>query len=86
MGNSEILRNILRLYNVREKLIAQTYDGATVMSGSRKGVQTPIKRKRGYPPAPFLHCYTHQLNLVVKGMCSDISLARIFFVNVSDGQ
>ena len=31
----------------------------------------------------FLHCYTHQLNLDVKQMFSDISLARIFFANVS---
>ena len=80
-GISEILQNILRLYDVREKLIAQTYDGAAVMSGSRNGVQALIKRE--YPHAHFLHCYAHQLNLVVKRMCYDISLTRIFFANVS---
>ena len=51
------------------------------MNESRNGVQTLIKPE--YPHAHFLLCYAHQLNLVVKRMCSDISLARIFFANVS---
>ena len=81
VGISEVLQNILRLYNVREKLIAQTYDRVKVMSGSRNGVQALIKRE--YRKAHFLHCYVHQLNLVLKGMCSDIALAGISFANVS---
>ena len=76
---SEIWQIILRLYNRRDKLIAQAYYGAAVMNGSRNGVQALIKRE--YPHAHFLHCYAHQLNLVVKRMCSDISLARIFLYN-----
>ena len=41
--------------------------------------------KREYPHAHFLHCYAHQLYLVVKRMCSDISLARIFLYNAFQG-
>ena len=67
------LQNILRLYNIREKLIAQAYYGAAVMSGSRNGVQQALT-KREYPQAHFSHCYAHQLNLVVKRMSSDISV------------
>ena len=51
------------------------------MRGSRNGVQALIKRE--YPHAHFLHCYANQLNVLVKRMYSDISLARIFFANVS---
>nr|CAH7755638.1 unnamed protein product [Callosobruchus chinensis] len=43
-----------------QKLIAQTYDGANVMSGVNNGVQAQIKIK--YPNAHFIHCYAHQLN------------------------
>ncbi|CAH1988766.1 unnamed protein product [Acanthoscelides obtectus] len=50
------------------KLIAQTYDGANVMSGSSGGVQTKIKQK--YQNAHFIHCYAHQLNLIMQRAAS----------------
>ena len=80
-GIYEVLKSILLPYDVQTKLIAQTYDGAAVMSGSRNGVQALLKRD--FPYAHFLHCYAHQLNLVVKRMCSDVPPARLFFANVS---
>lgn len=43
----------------RDKLISQSYDGASVMSGRQSGVQTLIKNE--YPNAYFVHCYAHQL-------------------------
>ncbi|XP_022171532.1 uncharacterized protein LOC111034562, partial [Myzus persicae] len=45
------------------KLIAQSYDGASVMSGQKGGVNVKIKEK--YPFAFFIHCYAHQLNLIM---------------------
>ncbi|XP_023312864.1 zinc finger MYM-type protein 1-like, partial [Anoplophora glabripennis] len=45
------------------KLIAQAYDGAVVMSGTHAGVHTRIREK--YPLAYFVHCYAHQLNLIM---------------------
>ena len=45
VGISEIVQNILRLYNIRENLIAQAYYRAAVMSGSRNGAQAIIKRE-----------------------------------------
>jgi hypothetical protein len=42
------------------KLIMQTYDGASVMSGHISGVQTLCQR---YPFAYFVHCAAHRLNL-----------------------
>ena len=49
VGIPGILQNILLLYNIREKLIAQAYYGAAVMSGSRNGVQALIKREYPHP-------------------------------------
>lgn len=64
-----------------EKVIAQTYDGASVMSGATGGVQAKIKTQ--YPFAAFIHCYAHQLNLVMERAASQTKSARLFFLNLS---
>ncbi|XP_050506305.1 zinc finger MYM-type protein 1-like [Diabrotica virgifera virgifera] len=64
-----------------QKLIAQTYDGANVMSGSTSGVQIQIKQK--YPSAHFIHCYAHQLNLIMQKAASQNPKVRVFFNNLS---
>ena len=46
-----------------EKLVTQTYDGASVMSSELNGVQAKIKED--VPKAMFLHWYAHKLNLVL---------------------
>ncbi|XP_030759734.1 zinc finger MYM-type protein 1-like [Sitophilus oryzae] len=51
-----------------EKLIAQCYDGASVMSGNFGGVQIKIKEK--YPNAHYVHCYAHHLNLILQKAAS----------------
>lgn len=63
------------------KLIAQSYDGASVMSGELNGVQKIIKET--YPLANYIHCYAHQLNLIMTSACSVNKQARIFFHNLS---
>ena len=50
--------------NCAEKLVAQTYDGATNLSGLRGGV--PARVKEHYLYADIIHCYAHRLNLVVQ--------------------
>ena len=64
------------------KLIAQSYDGAAVMSGQHSGVQVRIKEK--YKFAHFIHCYAHQLNLIMAKAASFNSKVRIFFGNLHD--
>lgn len=54
---------VLDLDKTPEKVIGQTYDGASVMSGSSNGVQSIIETH--YPSAEFVHCHAHQLNLVL---------------------
>ncbi|KAJ4440751.1 hypothetical protein ANN_08975 [Periplaneta americana] len=54
--------------NDPNKLIAQIYDGASVMSGGLNGVQKLVKDK--YQNANYIHCYAHQINLIVSKAAS----------------
>jgi hypothetical protein len=65
----------------RTKLIAQGYDGASVMRGNINGVQTRIKEE--YPNAQYIHCQCHQLNLVMQRACSANEKASEFFVSLN---
>lgn len=46
------------------KCIAQSYDGASVMSGYNNGVQSKI-RELSKNVCRYVHCYAHRLNLVL---------------------
>lgn len=59
------------------KLICQAYDGASVMRGATAGVRRKIKDV--YPNAHYIHCYAHQLNLIMQQATSHISKVRFFF-------
>lgn len=65
-----------------EKLVSQSYDGANVMSGHHAGVQTIVQQT--YKHAFFVHCYAHQLNLIVAQATSQNQDVRIFFSDLSD--
>ncbi|KAM8972044.1 zinc finger MYM-type protein 1-like [Pelodytes ibericus] len=57
--------------------VAQTYDGAAVMSGASGGVQA--KFKKYHPEAIYVHCYAHELNLILCHTCKAIKDAKDFF-------
>lgn len=57
--------------------VAQTYDGASVMSGSTAGVQARFREH--HPKAIYVHCYAHELNLVLCHTCKAIKEAANFF-------
>lgn len=59
------------------KCVAQTYDGAAVMSGPTGGVQTRFRRL--HPEAIYIHCYAHELNLVLCHTCRAVSEAVELF-------
>ena len=65
----------------KTRLIAQCYDGASVVSGCERGVQTIVKQS--FPNAHYVHCYAHQLNLVLQQAVSQISQIRLFFANLN---
>ncbi|XP_041860486.1 uncharacterized protein LOC121652026 [Melanotaenia boesemani] len=47
-----------------ENIISQVYDGASLMSGNHGGVQKLLQEKLD-KAIPYVHCYNHQLHLVV---------------------
>lgn len=53
-------------------IVAQSYDGASVMSGNMNGVQAKIKEH--HPAAVYTHCMAHRLNLVVVDTCKSIKV------------
>ena len=62
---------ILEQSNMKDiKVIAQSYDGASVISGQLGGVQTLMKEH--YPYAIYIHCVAHRLNLIVVDTCKNI--------------
>ena len=63
------------------KLISQSYDGAPVMSGSQRSVQSIVKEV--FPNPHYVNCYAHQLNLVLHQVASQIPSIRIFFANLN---
>ena len=70
---SALLEIIIKAFEEKgitcEKLVAQTYDGASNMSGKYRGLQAKIKDKFG-KHIIYVHCYAHILNLVLKDTVS----------------
>ena len=58
-------------------LIAQGYDGASVMSGSRNA-----KVREKYPNVTYVHCRSHVLNLAVSSGCNYVPSIRNLFDSV----
>lgn len=75
-----LLKENFEKYDIKNKLVGQTYDGASVMSGELNGLQTKIKQIA--PQALFIHCYAHRLNLVLQDATNKIKECRIFFASL----
>lgn len=78
---SKYLFNILQEFQCGDKLVAQTFDGAAVMSGQHSGLQKLVRDK--YDQAIFVHCYGHRLNLVLQQSVNHIKQCKIFFKTLS---
>ncbi|KAG9261551.1 hypothetical protein AMEX_G25112 [Astyanax mexicanus] len=59
-----IIRELTRAGLNPEKILSQVYDGASLMSGKHGGVQKLLQQKLDRE-IPYVHCYNHQLHLVV---------------------
>ncbi|XP_076354003.1 zinc finger MYM-type protein 1-like isoform X2 [Tachypleus tridentatus] len=60
-----------------DKLVAQSYNGAAVMTDKLNVLQTKVKAR--CPCAIFVHCCAHTLNLVLSQACMIIKECKIFF-------
>lgn len=78
IGISKVLLTELAkvIPNDSSKLIGQTFDGASVMRGDKKGVK--IKLQEVYKNAHYVHCYAHQLNLILKSSSKSKRVSRFF--------
>ena len=74
---AQYVLEILQKFNSVEKLVAQTYDRASVMSSELNGEQAKIKED--VPEAMFLHCYAHKLNLVLLRLAKCMPECKAFF-------
>lgn len=61
-------------------LVGQGYDGASVMSSGRNGVQAKIAEK--YPHAVYVYCRSHVLNLAISSSCTSVPSIRNLFDDV----
>jgi len=61
-------------------IVAQAYDGASVMSGKDNGVQKQIRDI--HPAAIYIHCMAHKLNLVIVASCMTTRHIVTFFSNL----
>ena len=75
---SEILKCLSDAGYSADNILSQCYDGASVMSGVRGGVQALLQQKLG-KYIPYIHCYNHQLHLVVVHAMQSEQCTKRFF-------
>ncbi|KRT79045.1 hypothetical protein AMK59_8166, partial [Oryctes borbonicus] len=71
---------ILEINKKPEKLIGLSFDAASTMSGRLGGLQKKIKEH--YPIANFIHCYAHELNMIVQKAASQDKNVKVFFASL----
>jgi len=74
---SERMLSILYEIDLR-KLLAQCYDGASVMSGKHGGAQASISQ-HVTRDVPYIQYFNHQLHLVVIHVCDALPVVRRYF-------
>ena len=57
-------------------LVGQGYDGASVVSSSKNGMQAKVAAQ--YPNATYVHCRSHVLNLAISSGCKMCHLFGTF--------
>ena len=80
-GLTQALKENLESLNLESKLISQAYDGTAVMRDSINGVQVQIKKF--FPLTHYVHCYAHQLNLIIKKMASCNKRLKLYFSSLN---
>lgn len=85
-GAADLVNQVTTLFKDKnidlKKCVGQGYDGANVMSGVYNGVQKRIKDIQ--PNAEYVHCATHNLNLVINDAISSCVEIQNFFATLQD--
>ena len=78
--SDEILKTLQQYgLDVRSCLVGQGYDGASVMTGTNRGVQQRVHEHAPLAVYMYIHCYAHRLNLVLVDCCKSVNDAVEFF-------
>ena len=72
-----ILQRLSLMGVENDNIVGQGYDGASVMSGSRTGVQTRIQEVAAH--AFYVHCFNHRQNLTIVDTVHSIVPVADFF-------
>ncbi|KAK0138933.1 hypothetical protein N1851_024521 [Merluccius polli] len=75
---SEILKCLSDAGYSADNILSQCDDGASVVSGVRGSVQALLQQKLG-KYIPYIHCYNHQLHLVVVHAMQSEQCTKRFF-------
>ena len=85
-GLVETTKDIIRGLGIDiSKLRGQGYGGASVMSGVYGGGVQRLIKDMCTSPVPFVHCASHNLNLVIKHAVSSIPRNESFFYHTTRG-
>ena len=76
-GLCQLLVRVLEPFDFKKKLVAQTFDGASVMASDLNGLQAKIRAFASQ--ALFTHCLAHRLNLVLQYSHKKIKSVNVFF-------
>ncbi|XP_011410008.1 PREDICTED: zinc finger MYM-type protein 1-like [Amphimedon queenslandica] len=75
---TQYIKDTLALYDLNPLcIVSQSYDGASVMSGRCREVQTRVREFA--PHAVYIHCHGHIFNLVLIDSIKSINRAAEFF-------
>ena len=74
-------QSVIFKFNLKSKLVAQTYDGASVMSRDLHGLQAKVLE--ACPHALHVHCNAHILNLVLSQSLNNIQECKVFFASLN---
>ena len=73
-----VLLDAIEEYKLTKRVVAQCYDGATSMSGSKGGVQRLIQNELGRV-VPYVHCFNHRYHLGIVALVGRITSLGSFF-------
>ena len=79
----DFVKNTLDECNIGfDGLVSQAYDGASVMSGDKGGLQALVNH-HCCRTVPYIHCCCHRLHLVVEDVMKNITELNEYFGTVS---
>ncbi|XP_034044942.1 zinc finger MYM-type protein 1-like [Thalassophryne amazonica] len=76
-----LIIKFLEEYKCLEKVVAQCFTGTAVTASGVNEVQAKVKTRA--PMALFVHCYAHQLTLILTQGASKLRECKIFFAHLT---